>query len=141
MIIEKVQKIDLESVFEINIQSLNSNWSKEAYINYLESDSILFLVAKVEDTVIGFIIFQIGEFQSDLLQIAIKSGVSHQGYGTALLKASLAFFTNNHEIFLEVDETNKSAIAFYQKNDFSQIGIRKNYYDNGNNALVFRKVI
>ena len=36
------------------------------------------------------------------------------------------------QIFLEVRESNTAAIALYEKSDFHQIDLRKNYYPNKN---------
>jgi ribosomal-protein-alanine N-acetyltransferase len=45
------------------------------------------------------------------------------------------------EIMLEVKEHNYQAIKFYQHQDFEQISIRNNYYQDGSNALIMKKVI
>ena len=43
------------------------------------------------------------------------------------------------EILLEVREKNIQAIKFYTLQGFKQITIRKEYYKNGDNALILRK--
>ena len=40
---------------------------------------------------------------------------------------------------LEVRESNLAAISLYNKFDFKEISIRKNYYSNGENAKVLIK--
>jgi ribosomal protein S18 acetylase RimI-like enzyme len=45
------------------------------------------------------------------------------------------------EIMLEVKEHNYQAIKFYQHQEIEQISIRNNYYQDGSNALIMKKVI
>ena len=43
------------------------------------------------------------------------------------------------DIFLEVRESNETAINFYKKNNFKQITIRKKYYsDTNENAIIMK---
>ena len=37
---------------------------------------------------------------------------------------------------LEVNENNTSAIALYKKYNFKQVGLRKKYYNNTDNAIL-----
>lgn len=44
------------------------------------------------------------------------------------------------EIYLEVRESNQSAIALYRKFSFQRFGIRKDYYSNPDeDAIIYRK--
>ena len=45
-------------------------------------------------------------------------------------------FLNYLNITLEVNEKNKPAISLYQKFDFQQVGLRKKYYHNTDNAVI-----
>ena len=42
------------------------------------------------------------------------------------------------EIFLEVRPTNSSAIKLYEKLGFENISVRKKYYSDGEDAMVFK---
>ena len=44
---------------------------------------------------------------------------------------------NISKIFLEVDDKNLPAISLYEKFNFKQIDKRKNYYKNGNSAIIY----
>ena len=44
-------------------------------------------------------------------------------------------------IFLEVRVSNYGARALYEKLGFKEIGIRKNYYENAEDAIVMKKVL
>ena len=46
---------------------------------------------------------------------------------------------NINKLFLEVSHTNLTAEKFYSRFEFSTVGIRKNYYKDGSNALLKEK--
>ena len=61
--------------------------------------------------------------------MAVDPNQQGQGLGYELLTASLNLLKNNPiQIFLEVRESNTAAIKLYEKADFHQIDLRKNYY-------------
>jgi len=46
---------------------------------------------------------------------------------------------NLKKLLLEVSQSNVTAERFYSRFDFSTVGIRKNYYKDGSNALLKEK--
>ena len=46
---------------------------------------------------------------------------------------------NINKLFLEVSQRNVIAEKFYSRFNFSTVGIRKNYYKNGSDALLKEK--
>ena len=56
---------------------------------------------------------------------------------------ALASFTRHtakaNDIFLEVRESNIAAIQLYKRYHFEQVGVRKSYYQDGENAIVMKK--
>lgn len=78
----------------------------------------------------------------EIMKIGVKNSERKKGIGSKLLKSFLEFNKikfKEKDIFLEVRESNISAIDFYKKNGFSQIGVRKGYYsDNNENALIMK---
>jgi len=44
-----------------------------------------------------------------------------------------------NKLFLEVSDTNFTADKFYSRFDFSTVGIRRNYYKDGSDALLKEK--
>jgi len=68
--------------------------------------------------------------EAEIVKIAVKQDVRRQGVATLLLNHSRnEIFQNGVRIcHLEVRTSNKPALCFYEKNGFSVIGVRKNYY-------------
>ena len=46
-----------------------------------------------------------------------------------------------NKLFFEVSNTNFTAEKFYSRFDFSTIGIRRNYYKDGSDALIKEKIL
>jgi ribosomal protein S18 acetylase RimI-like enzyme len=79
---------------------------------------------------IGFITWIESEDSVDLLNIAISSKFSHQGYGSILLTSWLHSLKSHgiKDCFLEVHTLNTRAIDFYIKHGFIINRVRKGYY-------------
>lgn len=139
--IRPVKIDDLESILDLDRMALSTKWSREHYLTYVNHANAIFNVLIIDGELVGFVLVLQGEEQSDLLQIAVCDSYRTRAFGSKLIESVLDHYSNKHELFLEVDESNLTAIAFYYRLGFDKIGLRKAYYDNGNNALVFRKVI
>ena len=48
---------------------------------------------------------------------------------------------NIKKLFLEVSNSNFTAEKFYSRFDFSTVGIRRNYYKDGSDALIKEKIL
>jgi len=76
--------------------------------------------------------------QAELLNLGIEPGYRRRGIASALLNTLCR--TANGQIFLEVAENNRPAIALYKNLGWSQTGVRPGYYHGGKiNAIVMNK--
>ena len=66
-----------------------------------------------------------------------------RGFGTYLMSFLIneCERLNINKLFLEVSNNNLSAMKFYRSFDFFTIGIRRNYYKDGSDALLKEKKI
>ena len=88
-------------------------------------------VLEVQGQVIAFCILQPVLDEANLLLMAVDPQFQGQGLGFQILAESIQLLKNNPiQIFLEVRESNHAAIALYEKSEFHQIDLRKNYYPN-----------
>ncbi|AOA59095.1 ribosomal protein S18-alanine N-acetyltransferase [Acinetobacter larvae] len=118
---------DLNAVHQIEQQVQTHPWSLKQFQQSLESDQCTVLLQ--QQRVIGFCILQTVLDEANLLLMAIDPAFQGQGYGQQLLTQALDALPNHPiQVFLEVRESNQAAIHFYQKLDFHQIDLRKNYY-------------
>lgn len=87
------------------------------------------------EIIVGFIIINQIQTECELIKIGILKKYRQQGIAYNALKEMMNLLSFE-KIFLEVDEKNTNAIKLYFKLNFKPIGYRKNYYQNGNNALI-----
>lgn len=72
----------------------------------------------------------------EILKIGVIEDFRKQRIGSKLLEY---LFEMKKEIFLEVRESNIVGQKFYENNGFIRIGRRKNYYKNGETAILLKK--
>ncbi len=92
----------------------------------------------------GYVIFWIIEETLELHDMAVIGRYKKKGIGSFMMNFMLetARARDVEELFLEVRKSNSEAIKFYEKFNFRQIGVRKNYYKNPiEDALVYRLTI
>ena len=105
----------------------------------------LYLVAEEGDALIGYggMMFT-GGSQADVVTLAVDPAHWAQGTGAALLSALVdeAGRRGYTEVVLEVRKDNPRARRLYLRHGFTEIGIRRGYYQpSGVDAVVMRKVL
>jgi [ribosomal protein S18]-alanine N-acetyltransferase len=136
---------DLDAVLVLE----RSLFGEEAWsIQMLEGElaeqprSRYYLVADDDGVITGYAGLLVAANQADVVTLAVAAGQWGQGVGSALLEALLAEAVRRGctEVFLEVRTDNTRAQRLYRRYGFSQIGIRKGYYQpSGADALVMRR--
>jgi [ribosomal protein S18]-alanine N-acetyltransferase len=121
-------------------------WSRQMLEAELAAQprSRYYLVAAADGAITGYAGLMVASNQADVLTLAVAADRWGQGTGTALLEALLAEAARRGctEVFLEVRTDNDRAQRLYRSHGFSQIGIRKGYYQpSGADALVMRHEI
>lgn len=134
---------DVEQVWEIEKLSFKSPWSKESFLQEMQSNkNARYVVAVLGDTVIGYggMWFIIDE--AHITNIAVHPDYRDQKIGQKTVEAMIAAARKEgiHRMTLEVRVSNQTAIHLYKKMGFGEAGIRKGYYsDTGEDALIMWK--
>ena len=124
-----MQESDIGRVTEIERLVQTHPWSRQQFQESLTSYQCT--VYEQANQVVGFCILQPVVDEANLLLMAIHPSQQGKGLGYELLDYSIQLLKNNPiQIFLEVRESNIPAIRLYEKTDFHQIDLRKNYYPN-----------
>jgi [ribosomal protein S18]-alanine N-acetyltransferase len=122
-------------------------WTPEMFAaEFAQSSSRrLYLVAEEGTTVVGYAgMMFTGGPQADVLTLAVDPAHWGQGTGAALLCALVdeAARRGHAEVMLEVREDNPRARGLYLRHGFTEVGIRRGYYQpSGVDAVVMRKVL
>lgn len=121
---------DIPSVKRIADVCFPDPWSEASYASKLASS--IFKVAENGSEVVGFAIVSVAYDEAELYDIAVLPEMRGTGASSELFEAakSEAFTQGAEKIYLEVRSGNKRARAFYLKNGFTELGVRKNYYKN-----------
>ena len=100
-----------------------------------------YIIAKENNEVVGFAGISICLDEATLNNIVVKKSCRGRGLGGELLESLIDICSDlNIKTFtLEVNTTNEHAIHLYEKFGFKNLGIRKKYYNNTQDAYIMTK--
>ena len=143
LIIEQMNLNHLETISDILHSDFDNFWTVQTFKQELENSNTYYIVAKIDNEIVGFggVLKILNELQ--LNYIVTKKNKRNLGIASKILDNLICFAnTNNIEyITLEVNEKNINAIKLYEKFGFKKIGLRKKYYNNIDNAILMKKNI
>lgn len=142
--IRKMLVEDAPAVAAIEVRSFSEPWPEFEFVKAVEDRNYCYLVAAHSKEVVGYAGAIVSIDEADVTNIAVKTDFRNQGVGEELLKHLLiqVELRGVDKVFLEVRESNESAISLYRKYGFYQIGKRPGFYKRPiENALLMRKDI
>lgn len=91
----------------------------------------------------GFAAFRFCREGAELTNFAVRGRYRRSGIGSMLLAKGIesALSEDVKNITLEVSEKNSAAIALYEKFKFKTVSVRKNFYNNSDDALLMLREI
>lgn len=134
----------LDNVYILETECFSHPWSKQSLEEELNNETSLFLVAKEENEVIGYIGMSIVIDEGYIFNVAVRESYRNKGVATALINELVTYGKKNNFSFitLEVRESNFPAISLYSKFGFIKAGERKDYYSNPKeNAILMTKYL
>ena len=139
-VVRKMLPSDLDAVAQIERDTFSNPYTKEQLSYELNENPVAGMyVAVVDHEVVGFIDFMITFNSSAIVQIAVKEEFRRKGIGNMLLGQMVKDCESKEDVVeyitLEVRVSNASAIAFYKKHRFQEITVKKQYYDDGEDAI------
>lgn len=127
---------DLESIQNILLDSFDNFWSYETLLEESHSQLSTIFVAKYNNEIVGFTGIKKICDEAELMNIVTRKDCRHYGIASAMLEYIISFFKNLSCINLEVNSENSIAINLYKKYNFKQVGLRKKYYNNIDDAIL-----
>jgi len=133
---------DIPFIVDLENKTLNTTLGSEMLINDLDNELSTSYVYLENDKVIGYISIVFDGEIVEILNYCVAPEMQNKGIGKELLNYVLDTYyaKNASSVILEVRESNNRAIHVYEKLGFKKISIRRNYYSNGENALVLQKL-
>ncbi|BDC00249.1 ribosomal protein S18-alanine N-acetyltransferase [Saccharolobus caldissimus] len=142
ILITDASEEDLDQIYKIERSSFDNPYPYSLLKAYLILANKLYLIAKDNQTVVGYIIgiIQYG-YRGHIVSIAVDKSYRKKGIGSKLLSSLEERFKSFgvKYSYLEVDVRNKSAISFYYRNGYIIAYLRKNYYGMGKHAFIMLK--
>jgi ribosomal-protein-alanine acetyltransferase len=115
-------------------------WPFFDVIGILTLPSVVRLKAILDSQIVGFVAGDIRSRQEQawIATISVSPAYQNRGIGSLLLQACEERI-DMPSIRLSVRASNLNAIRLYKKEGYQQLGIWKNYYQGGENAVVMEK--
>ncbi|TGM53170.1 GNAT family N-acetyltransferase [Leptospira adleri] len=134
MNIKKLDKTDVHWIYLLETACFGAEaWTEEMILSHFtESEGI-----GVGD--LGYVLYKTVGDEIEIYKVAVHPSQRRSGKAKWILE-SLLDAQKEKTFFLEVSSHNLPAIGLYQSCGFQRIHIRKHYYTDGSDALIFKKV-
>ena len=133
---------DLDKIAPILLTEFDDFWSVDVLKNELLNPNSKYIVAKKENEIIGFAGIWKAVDDIHITNIVVKKSFRNKGIGSIVLKQLIEISKlekNINSITLEVNIKNIPAQKLYEKFGFENVGIRKKYYNNIDDAIIYTK--
>lgn len=143
MIVRRWTQADIEKIYALEQVCFKSPWSLNSLTDVFKLNNFYGLLVEVEGEIVAYVGCVYDNWDADVLNVATSPNHRKKGYAQKLLDDVIVFLqtSGKERVFLEVRASNLPAQNLYVKMGFSPIGIRKNYYENTEDAIVMAKVL
>lgn len=133
---------DLDEIKDILVSNFDDFWTYSILKDELNSSSSHYIVARLNNEIVGFGGIKVVLDSADIMNIVVKKNFRNLGIGTSILNeiVALCLSLNLSSITLEVRKDNEYAISLYKNFGFETLGVRKKYY-NGVDGFIMEKKI
>jgi ribosomal-protein-alanine N-acetyltransferase len=128
-VIRAMQPADVPEVGMLESQTYAFPWSENIFRDCLRAGYYC-CVVQTEGEIVGYGVLSAGAGEAHVLNICVAEADRGRGLGSRLLQHLIdhARSIGAREVFLEVRPSNTVAINLYRARGFSQVGIRRGYY-------------
>lgn len=137
--IREMNSFDIPNIIKYDMAILGETLGEEILLNHLTSGLMKYFVMENSDLdIIGMMSLWIDLDKASINNFYIIDKYQKQGFGREFIDYAIKYLSNIKvkEITLEVRPSNDIAKKLYESFEFHQVSIRKNYYKNGEDALL-----
>ncbi len=140
--IKEITQKDLELCFELDSKTI-SFWTHKQWENEFKKKGIKVFGVSLLNEFVGISVMQIVIDEAQINYFSVNQKFRRYGLGSYLMSFLIkkCEILNVKKLLLEVSKNNPTAQKFYNKFEFLTVGIRKNYYKDGSDALLKEKKI
>ena len=138
--IKQINEKDIDLCYELDSNTI-SLWSKKQWVNEFQKKGIKVFGLLLANLLVGICVFQVVLDEAQINYFVIDHKFRKKGFGSYLMNYLIKQCEklNINKLFLEVSQNNFIAEEFYSRFDFYTVGIRRNYYKDGSDALLKEK--
>lgn len=138
MEIEKLSEKYIKDVAQIEKACFSKPWDEISIAAELKNEFSEFYIAVENGTAVGFVGLYALTGEADIVRVGVLPQYRNRGIARAVLTKSLE--NVDGDVFLDVRESNVSAISLYRSLGFYDTGVRKDYYsDPEENAVLMKR--
>ena len=140
--VKQINENDIDLCYELDSNTI-SLWSKKQWANEFKKEGIKVFGLIFSNLIIGICVFHVVLDEAQINFFVVNQKYRKKGFGSFLMSYLIEQCKklNINKLFLEVSHTNSTAEKFYNRFAFSTVGIRRNYYKDGSDALLKEKKI
>jgi [ribosomal protein S18]-alanine N-acetyltransferase len=147
LMVRPSEMTDARAVAEIHAASFDRPWGLMEFERLLAEENTLCHVAAGSKEADGFVLSRLAADEAEILSIAVTPRRRGEGIAGRLLTSHRDALLLNRirTLFLEVEDSNVSAIALYKRQGSSEVSRREAYYRKADGsaatALVMRRAL
>lgn len=138
----QANKDDLHELSALEAEIFSEPWGEETIAHYLElgekNKATYVLYDEADKKILAYVIVQTLYDEMEIMRFAVIPTRRREGLGKMLMNMLISA-AKEHEvekIILEVNSINYKAISLYKSLGFIEVGRRKDYYKQGEDALL-----
>lgn len=141
--IRPMTEADLDAVLLIEKSSFPLPWKREHFLHEIGAPHSYPYVAELDGKIAGYVCLMSLFEEAQILDIAVDAAQRGSGIGRFLMEKAfeVALEKGAEVMALEVRESSAPAIGLYQALGFKRVGIRANYYESRENAVLMEITI
>ena len=139
--IRSLTEADLDQVLAIEQASFPLPWSHDHFAGELEGRHSFPFVAESDDKIAGYVCLMSLFEEAQILDIAVSPEQRGRGIARMLLEHAISVARKQaaEVLALEVRASNVAAITLYEQCGFVRTGLRRNYYEGREDAVLMEK--
>lgn len=133
---------DLELIKDVLLLDFDDFWNYNTFKSELLNPNSKYIVAKLNTEIVGFAGIWKAVDDIHITNIVVAKKYRRKNIGFLLLSNLIKLTENEKDITsitLEVNSNNIPAQKLYEKFGFKVVGIRKKYYNNLDDAIIYTK--
>lgn len=143
ILIETMKHSDLKKIKENLESDFDDFWDITTIQEELNCSNSIYIVSKYQEEILGFAGIKVILDEAELMNIVTRKNSRNLGIASLMLEYIIDLCKKRKikRINLEVNTKNSIAINLYKKYNFKEVGLRKKYYNNTEDAILFSRDI